>query len=161
MLKLLDKDGPGRVKLQGKLGIFKGNQPGLRILLSSHESWSHLTCLFTGLLSHRRGPGAGVSSLNPQWWGAKLYLQPQALHSEMSPGDPAGANQIQWHKQGQEQMVGCPWTAWRKRQQQDKVIVWIGACPQGHSWPRHSQRTQPALSILQSTTTVQSTRCLN
>jgi len=38
---------------------------------------------------------------------------------------------------------------WRKRQQQDKVIVWVGSCPQGHAWPMHSQRTQPALSSRQ------------
>lgn len=45
--------------------------------------------------------------------------------------------------------MNCLHFPWRKRQQQDEVIVWVGSCPQGHAWPMHSQRTQPPLSIVQ------------
>lgn len=155
---LLDKDGTGRVRFQGKLGIFKRNQAGLRIPLSSHASWSHFRCLFAGLLSHRRDQVL-VSSLNPQRWGAKPHLQPQALHSQRSPGTSAVPNQTQCHKQGLEPMAGCPWPAWRKGQQQDKGMTWIDPALRakaGSGTAREHSQHCPSFSPA-----MQSTCCLN
>lgn len=61
--------------------------------------------------------------------------------SAQPEGDSAVANQTQCHKQGLEQMVGCPRTAWRKRQQQDKVMMWIGPALRATAGPgrEHSQ----------------------
>lgn len=81
---VLDKDGPGRVRSQGKLGIFKRNQAGLRIPLCSHASGPHFMCLFTGLLSHRRDPGAGA------------ITKPSALGSQALPPAPGSALRFSW-----------------------------------------------------------------
>lgn len=66
-------------------------------------------------------PGAGVTTEPPVMGSQALPPAPGPAQWEVSQ-HPAVANQTQCHKQGLEQMAGCPWTAWRKRQQQDKGI---------------------------------------
>lgn len=113
------------------------------------------SCVFLQGCSTPGGPRCWCHHWTPQWWGAKLYLQPQALHSERGKPDPVpqtGSRTNGWLS------MNC---LEEKAAAGLRVLMWIGSCPQGHSWPRHSQRTQPALCILQSTATMQSTRCLN
>lgn len=138
----------------------KRNQPGLRILLSLHVSWSHFMYLFAGLLSHRERPRCWYLIIKPAGMGNQaLALAPGSARRAVSICLPSWTQSRQsrlnahCHKQGQEKNVWLFMNylhfPWRKRQQQDKVFVWVGSCSEGHAWPMHSQRTQPALSIVQ------------
>lgn len=109
------------------------------------------TCSATG-----KDPDVGVSSLNPQRWGTK----PWALHREMPPSACPHGLRSGWsnsmHIATKRVKKKNVWLFMnrlcfprRKRQQWDRVIVWVGSWPRGYAWPMHSQRTQPALSILQ------------
>lgn len=95
----------------------KRNQPGLRILLFLHVSWSHFMYLFAGLLSHRERPRCWYVIIKPTAMGNQaLSLAPGSAWRAVSICLPSWTRSWQirlnahCHKQGPEKMFGSSWT---------------------------------------------------